>query len=339
MNNINEKANVGMSTEGQAMATSITQDLDALIPEEERALATTSTTEMEVSKPDPYSSVVAVVEDKQLDELLPEEERALIAKTEDEVDDYQEAEAQGCFSIVNGMAKIKNALNDQLYASIEIGKMGERTILFCQQYENGEYSPLVRVKQSDLLMAAACNFLEDKKGIPAVKAKAKRFIMNCYTDYLGKFAGETPLDIFEILNVLVHVRNDLPMYYEKQDILSTPKALYREVVSIILGKGQYEGIHARLDRKAYFGLEREGFELIAKELKTDRYVLARKLKEYGFLYLTDSSVGYQTKVRLDPSPMPEFKTQAYQNLYCILKLDYISEQKRLKGQLDGAKKP
>lgn len=332
MNKTNEKVNVGMSVEEKAMDTSIMQDLDALIPEEERALATASTTQTEVSQPDIHASAVVVVEDRQLDELLPEEERAVIEKTEDdEVDKYQEAEDQGCFSIVNGMARIENVLDNQIYASVEVGKTGERTISFCQQYENGEFSPMVRVRQSDLLMAAACNFLEDKKGIPAVNARAKRFIMNCYADYLGKFAGEAPLDISMILKILVLVRNSLPTYYEKQDILSTPKALYQETVNIILGKGQYQRMYSYLDRKAYFGLDREQFEWLATDLNTDCHVLARKFKEYGFLYLTDASVGYQTKVWIGSSPMPEFKTPSYQNLYCILKLDYISEQRRLNG--------
>lgn len=338
MKNTNKKANVGMSTKRKTMDTSFTQDLESLIPEEERAITeTTASKEVTVLSGSP--SPVVVIESDNLDELLPEEERAVISKAENEIDKYQEAEEQGYFSMGNGMARIDSMFGDKLYASVEVSKTGERTILFCQQYKNGKFSPKVRIKQADLLLASKYNYLEDKKAeMPsAIKTKINRFIADCYTDYLGKFDGEETLELIDILKVLVQIRSQLPMYYEERDILSMPKALYQEVVDIILGNGPYPGMIGYEDRKSYFGLSRSQFEDAATRLGTSLSVLARKFKEYGFLYLTDSADGYQTKVRIKPIGMPDFNTPVTENLYCVLKLDYISEQRRLYRLCEGKK--
>ena len=73
---------------------------------------------------------------------------------------------------------------------------------------------------------------------------------------------------------------------------------------------------------SYYALTEDDIGCMVEELKKkDRISFLRELKDYGLLYLTDSSKGYQTNVRCrydDGSSRTEWR-------YCILKLAHLRQ--------------
>ena len=77
--------------------------------------------------------------------------------------------------------------------------------------------------------------------------------------------------------------------------------------------------------KAYYPLDNEGIMLLVEELDMKKSELLKKLKQYNFLYLTESSVGYQSTVRITVEFEGEIDTRTEWR-YCLLRLGYLANQ-------------
>jgi len=277
-----------------------------MVPEDERAVEMEEAKEISVVLKTPSNLALSV----------PEDERAEIG----EPDNLAGIESLDCFGATAGMVQIVNALDDKLYARVYVSPEGVRSIEFCEQYSDGRYSPRMMVEQSDLLLAARYNFVA--KGIPerAVKSKISKFMMKVMHDYLGRYDGpEEELDIISILNTLLKVRAQLPVYRDVPKEL-TPKEFYRQVIEAIK-TGDYTWVD---EHKAYYTLDRDQIDRLEKDLGLKRNELLPKLKMYGFLYLTDSCRGYQSNIRFKNGD----GTSSTEWVYCIYKMEYFVEQNK-----------
>lgn len=263
-----------------------------------------------------------------LETLVPKDEQGLC--TDNEEDTFFEAERQGYISPVAGMARIENALDGLIYACVRVNDKGDRTIVFCQQYGDGSFSPRIRVEQSDLLLYA----MSFRTGDKSLIAKANAILSKAYKDYFGKFSGDIILDMADILRVLVKAVGKLPVYHDTINIMDNPSMLYREIIKLIQGKDQTFTLPYGecVERKSYYCLLEEHIDALAQHLRVKRMALLKKLDEYHFLYLTPSSQGYQTKVRF---PASDGNPSNIEWTYCLYKLDYFAQQK----QLDSLKNP
>lgn len=258
-----------------------------------------------------------------LEALVPEDERGF-DEPEEEADVYAEAERQGYVSPVSRMARIDSSLDGQIYACIEVNDEGARTVVFCQKYGDGRFSAKMYLEQSDLLLYTVSLKTKEK----SMKAKATAILTKTYKDYFGKFDGDTVLDMADVMKALMSVLMQLPVYRNNIDVVGNPSMLYREIMNCIQGKNREFTMPSGFceERKSYYGLVDEQIDALARHFGMKRLSFLKRLNECGFLYLTDSSQGYQTKVRF---PARDGFPASTDWLYCIWRLDYFAQKKEL----------
>lgn len=268
---------------------------------------------------------VLEISETAIKELIPKDEQS-VSEPDNEVDIYAEAIRQGYVSPTNGMARIGNiALPSQLYVSVQNNSKGDRVVVFRQQYNDGRLSPQICVGQSDLLMYDQFSRSKDK----SLQTKAKKILTKVSEQYWGKFDGDVILDTAELMQILIRAAAQLRSP-NSTDVLENPSLLYSQIVAFI--KGHNLPYAMWVDRTAYYGLFDEQIDGLAQHFGVKRLPFLKKLDEYGLLYLTESSKGYQTKVRL---PADGDFPSSTEWLYCIYKLEYFTQ----KNQLEKPKNP
>lgn len=251
---------------------------------------------------------------------VPDDEKALITK--DEQTRIKKIRDLGVFSPVHGMANIKNALAGKFYAWIYEDPNGTRFIEYCERYSNRSYSPVMRVEQADIRIAARFQFISRNITERKIRNRVENFIVRAFDEYEGKFRGaqEDEFDIVDILKTLIDVLPKLPICSSESDV-QEKETFYWDVVHY--AKETYSG--SFYEHKSYFALMDEDVQRIAKELGMQKKNLLLKLKRFGFLYLTPSSKGFQTNVR--------FKGQNgtfTEWAYCIFKLNFFAGVEEIK---------
>lgn len=252
--------------------------------------------------------------------FVPEEEQAEKKVLSDE---YEEARKQGIFSSAAGMARLKNVLDDKLYAAICVDDQGNRMIEFCQEYDNGGFSPKVTVSQADLRFAAMNNFVPDGIPVPRMKARLGKFLEQVTTDYFGRVSGGTVYPPVAILSALVAAIDQLPEFRANGDAW-TSETLYAAIMDMVKGRTT-PPITPFGEHKAFMAFADFQIDAMAEHLgmKSGRELL-RLLDQYRLLYITDSSQGYQSKVYIDATKRDWS--------YCIYRAEYLAERLRLQGR-------
>lgn len=280
-------------------------DLVNQIPENERAVIAPDT--------EAVPSVTKVLDNLALE--VPEDERAEAG----EADELEEVRKLGVFEPTVGMANILDVLDNKVYARIYVDSDKVRYIEFCEQYSDGSFSPKMRAEQSSMLLAEKYNFIAKDVPEASLRNRISKFIFKMTEEYLGKYNGlDEALDIVEVLNVLLKVRGSLPVYETAPKELE-PEQFYHQVMQTI----KDNHLFWLDDHKAYYTLDDGQIRMVEKELSMKPNTLLPKLKNYGFLYLTDSCKGYQTNVRFKGADGESFT----QWMYCIYKLEYFAKQR------------
>lgn len=264
---------------------------------------------------------------------IPENERAEIDK--ENYIDLEESKKHGFFDPIRGMMGFKTNTEHFFYARIFTDTKGNHWIEYCQKYSNGSYSGKIRVKQADLITGAYYIWSKentengDSTGSHSItKHAGAKVIVNARNDYYNKttFPKEC-VNIEQIFMLLLSVYNSLPAESDELKVYDSPDKLYKSVMNAI----QKEPIWlADNFHKSYYAFDTEQIDMIANELNIKRDLLLKKLKEHKFLYLTDSSKGYQTYVRFpaekDKAAAEFFPKSHLKWSYCILKLEYLAGQ-------------
>lgn len=282
------------------------------IPANERAVEEAQKAEVAINS---YSTDLALE--------VPEDERA----EDQEPDRLSEVRKLGVFAPVVGMSNILNALDNRIFARINVSSDGTRFIEYCEQYSDGRFSQKMKIKQSELLLAAQYSFISRQISESKVRNKVANFIINTTEEYLGKFDGpEEALDIIQLLTVLQQVRTSLPVYKE-EGTAQNPELFYETIIQ----KMDEASLMMLDEHKAYYTLDDGHIERLARFMDMKKLELLRKLKEYGFLYLPPSSKGYQTNVRFKLAPNLREQNQNQETftawMYCIYKLDFFANLK------------
>ena len=281
-----------------------------------------------------------VVMPSTLDMAVPEDEQAV--NDEECADALSTAREKGIFSEHFGMSSIKGVLDDRLYAAHRIDKNGNHFFDFCEKYSDGTFSPKMTVAQADLYMLQMYNSIKKdaetekkakkntaKDAVTAkMQNKATNFLMKLTEEYLMKFRGdEKPLDLSDTLNALMAARSSLHAQDNRPKVMPAEE-FYSRVVQHIKATG------LEFEHRAYYALDNTTVEHLAKEMKMNKLELLRQLKEYNFLYLTESSRGYQTNVRFKIKPghkglLEDFspdccgKDSYTEWSYCIYKMEFL----------------
>lgn len=255
---------------------------------------------------------------------MAEEEQAIDPGETD--DESYVVRKYGALATIDGMANIQPVFDNRLYASVSVDEEGNRSIVFCEKYSDGTFSPKMRVSQGDLHMLQMFNKTSLAPLAVKMKNHAAKFLLELSKDYLNKFNGDTPLDMAQTLKVLLLVKKQLPVY-NAEPTEQTPEQFYLEVLNYIKRLAGCD-FH-----KAYYALERFHIDQVAKEMDMTGKELLDKLKKHGFLYLTKSSRGYKTNVRVTTKPANEAMKEEYFSdgnsctmwAYCIYKKEHIEK--------------
>ena len=248
--------------------------------------------------------------------LVPKEERA---EEKNLPEKYDEARKQGVFSSAAGMARIDNLLDGKIHAAIRVDDHGNRTVEFCQQYDNGDFSPKVSVSQADLRFAAMHGFVPEGVPIPRMKLRLGKFLEQVTLDYFGRVSGGVVYEPIEILNTLVAAIDQLPEFRMNGDGW-TAETLYAAVMDMINGV-TIPPITPFGNHKAFMAFADFQIEAMAQqlEMKSGRELL-KLLDQYHLLYIADSSRGYQSKVYIEGTQRDW--------AYCVYRAEYIAERLR-----------
>lgn len=297
----------------------VLENFNDLIPEDEQAVA-----EMHVQDDSPIT-VVNII--KPLDDMtseIPEEE--LEDTTEEIPVEMNDAKACGCFDPALGMAGFSLNTGQTIFMNICDDSEGKRSIVYRQKYQDGSFSDKMTIKQSDLIMAT--HYSSKKNENVSFRNQVNKFMISASREYLDKikFPNEA-LPIASILRLMVSNYLTIPVESETvTTILDQPERLYPAVINIIKRIMGHDEEH-----EAYYALDKSNINYIAENLNVAPKKLLKKMKEYHFLYFTESSVGYQTCVRFKPDG--DFYKETFTEwCYCVLRLDYLAKRKLQKEQ-------
>ncbi len=319
----------GIAAQDETTSRDILSSISEIIPAEEKAVPEQNPLESiepltVVRTIEPWGGVIPEI---------PENERG---ETDGETYIDLEAPAKyGCFSPAVGMKGFEVNTGHVFYAQIFTDQKGNRWVKYCQQYKDGSFSPKMQIRQSELVMGASALCNGDDISLKFVSKSAVNKIMaNARNDYYNKTAfPQECVGIEQIFMLLLCVYRSLPAESAMLEAYDCPERLYADVMAAIRKEPAWFGDSPH---KAYYALDAEQVDRIAQTLNMKRDLLLRRLKEYRFLYLTDSSKGYQTCVRFPAGKggvEKEFFPRSYtQWSYCILKLEYLAGQLAKRGQ-------
>ena len=320
MNVIREMEN---TTVPGMVALNNTGNLADLVPEDERAVD-----EVE------FCPMVGGVHDILKASITEDEQAVDDGEQEDELStEIVQAEKRGCFSAANGMAQIINVLDERLYAAVYVDADGNRNIAFCEQYDNGKFSPKMQIHQADLLLLGKCNM--DPKLIPlnSLKTKTTKAMTDLTMDYLNKFSGgSAPMNMTDILQAIMMVLADLPVYKEATEE-ELAKQFYKKVVHCLETSDTLKANKWIYKPQSYYALTDEALDILAEEMDMRPNVLVEKLKQYNLWYRTGKASGYKTRVRIN---FAEGESESYiktwnitgptlEWCYCIYKLKNLGK--------------
>ena len=261
-----------------------------------------------------------------VENVLPVEDRAETGGISS--NELDKAAELGAFSPVSGMGKINGFRDNTLYAAIYEDEKRHCFIEVCEELKDGTYSPKLRFSQSDLRKAFLCKFnpytIKKDSPLMLIKSDVINFLKGLIDEQLAMYnVAPEAEDILKILETIWDVWDELPLY--KENISEKRYIFYNRVIEeakrINIGNTEH---------KAYYAFEYEEIEYLAERLEMKVTDFLKTLKEYGCLYLTQSSNGYQTCVRFKDDHDPEDGTLIPSHTewrYCVYKLEYFNSYK------------
>ena len=314
--------------------------IETLIPIEERAITNMVAAGSEaLATMDKVDTMATPIEAKitlmtnRADALIPVEELGMEAVEENM---YAEAEAQGFFSETIGMSRVETEDGLAFYASIHQNKEGHISYELRLQLPNGDVSPKIIICHEYLVLAVSSNFNPKTISEPKLRNGMNTFIADIVLKCLGMGICCRTRGVYNILETMLHYKNNLPFYSELNEKLARMN-FYKDVVAAIHGREPFKPIMASyLGRaKSYYPLASDEMDYIALQFNLTATELAKKLYRFGFLYRKPTSTGYQVKIRIfTDEEAKEMGVSPCDNCYCIRKLDNASLQS-LQQRLDA----
>lgn len=251
-----------------------------------------------------------------LSQQLPEDEKAVTDKGAAEKENRIWERMN--LSPIWKMGQIKNALNDSLFALIIEDTSSDHIVNFCQRYRNGSFSPIMSIRQSDMIMSITYISEQGEKSEfnNTIKKSITKFKNNLCKEYFGKFRG-APEDVYQISDIINTICRALPLLprYKDDETELKRRMLYHDIINRV---STYLTQHMT-DIGAYYALTEDDIVYLADDLKQDKISLLRQMRNYGFLYIQSSASGFQSNIRLkrpDGTTYTEWR-------YCIYKIKYF----------------
>lgn len=244
-----------------------------------------------------------------VNDFTPDNEKAVEA-VEAEKALYLAALEQGHFSPVIGMALIKGVCDDKLYAGLEIDEHGCRIVQLIQKLSNGSYTPKFSIRQSDLvILMRHGNDLSN--ATKTIKTLLTNFLKEFTTTYYNSTNITDIYDVSDIFKAVVWALPKLPLMVTNATS-NDPREFYIKLIDVLYDTSPFV---VKDSPKSYFILDESEMDELARALDMTKQRLLCYLREYGFLYLTESSLKYKVRVR--------DKLGCLRWAYCIKRLSYL----------------
>lgn len=254
------------------------------------------------------------------EEYVPSDEQEV--PVEKEISGMKPVDRTKLFSPIRNMAHITMDSGGELYAGIYVDEKDYRNIKYIQKYRNGTLSSPMYIRQATIMMANEYNKLKtediNKGFIKIIGADYQ----NALNEYCSKYQGtvmEDMLSINDILNTFCKLLGQLPVCSDMSEEIPDDEFYWYLISQIENNCIQV----ASRNYKAYYPLSEEEITELARLVNMRKIDLLKKLRQMGLLYLTPSSRGYQTNVRIKgfcDGKMTEW-------MYCIYKLPFLMGDK------------
>lgn len=204
--------------------------------------------------------------------------------------------------------RITNQNGQTIFAYIEEDEEASRKICFCQQYSDGTFSRTLTISQADVVTIIMAG---DGSDI-FTQSRAEKIGVKFGLKYGNTFSGtrEDVISIRDIAEMIAGELQNIPVY--RDDLTEVERVeFYQRLIGMI------KGMTSQMlnDHKAYYPLSTEDLEYLARNMEMTKVKFLKHLKKYDMLYLTTSSKGYQTNVRLNGTGKDSFTTWRY----CVIR--------------------
>ncbi len=219
--------------------------------------------------------------------------------------------------------RITNQNGHTILVYNEEDEEADRKISFCQQYEDGTFSKILTISQADVITIIMAGNESDI----FTQSRAEKICVKLGLKYANSFFGtrKDVMTIREIVEMIAGELSYIPVY--RDDLTEVERVeFYQKLVSRI----KVMTSQVLNDHKAYYPISTEDLKYLARNMGMSKVDLLKKLKKYGMLYLTPSSKGYQTNVRLNGTGEDSFTTWRY----CILRDDDLENDEDLASGYD-----
>ena len=214
----------------------------------------------------------------------------------------EQARAVGAFNRGKGTVEVPET-NGVVFAGIWETSENGRVIRVLFRRGNGEFTAPVEFDNAVFMIAAQNGFKLSDKSSPFYKDVVS-FHKKAVKEIIDRLPLGAGIDYEHTLCLLCKYHDSLPLHELVRDEASA-ETVYCEILQYIAAHGT-----ERHNGTAYFRLNREEMAEIGDRLEMTVKQMCAVLKENGLLYLTKSSVAYQTKVK--------FKGELG-NYYCVKK--------------------
>lgn len=239
------------------------------------------------------------------DEDIPLEELAVIETASPEESAITSLFAKkGVFMGGTGFVPLEGS-NQSVFAGIFVNSKGDKIIKVLLKDETGKFLSPVEIAHADFVLACQYDFQLPAKN-DLFYGDIRRFQKDTIRAIIDRLPYRADLDYMGVLEALKSSYRQLPVNRFIPDTISV-ETIYQNII-------RYVFTHKNEDTckicDAYFRIQKGEMENIAEELDMTVREVCKQLKDHGLLYLTQSSVAYQTKVRVNGVPM---------HCYCVRK--------------------
>lgn len=219
----------------------------------------------------------------------------------------ESARAAGVFNQGKGTAEVPGT-NGVVYAGIWETAKHDRIIRVLFKRRDGGFTHPIEFDNAIFMVAAQSDFMLTDKATPFYK-DVQNFHKKAMTEIINRLPLGEGVNYVDVLKALKLYHDYLPLHELIEDDASI-ETIYSDILRYVANSNQK--YH---EATKYFRLNAWDMEQISGGLNMTAKQVCTKLKEFGLLYLTPSSRGFQTKVK--------YKGVA-ENYYCVLK--YFGKQ-------------
>lgn len=212
---------------------------------------------------------------------------------------FNELKEKNCFTLRGNMAKVMEGQKGGGFYAAIIQQRGTKNSLIgvVIEYPNGEESELIKFSQGEYLQAGRNNFEQVTHGKNGRMIKKLAFTKKFEDTLMEYMSPDMPIWPDVVMRTIYEKYNILPVIKIYED---TPniEEIFKYISGFAIEKSSNES-KLYMNHKKYYRFTRDDLMLLAEGLGIEFKCLIQTLDNYGFISRTPSSIGAQTKIRVN----------------------------------------